>query len=226
MSVVPRYWGSWKGFVLKAIAVDGARSWRDIQSSTGLSAEDLNQALSELFSLNILSKSGDSYWIEDYDLYREYKDYWEENYSSPYLDKSVRERNEQFRLFKEKLKRISNYLESYRKRAKNTVIGGVLSWTLRNGVDLNPVSEHFYLVGDFLDRISKDIISYSNKQVAVVNPYVDKCSLSDKLKDACASNQEVLLITRSPESEKEAYGKESKMKYHQALRIWCQDILQ
>lgn len=55
----------------------------------------------------------------------------------------------------------------------NTVIGGVLGWTLRNGVDFNLDSEHFYLEGDLLDRVSKDVISFSNKRVAVVNPYVD-----------------------------------------------------
>lgn len=53
--------------------------------------------------------------------------------------------------------------------------------------------------------------------MAVVNPYVDKCSLSDKLKDACSSGREVLLITRSPDSDKEGYGKEQKKRYHHVL---------
>ena len=53
--------------------------------------------------------------------------------------------------------------------------------------------------------------------MAVVNPYVDKCTLSDKLKDVCSSGREVLLITRSPDSDKEKYGKEQKKRYHQIL---------
>ena len=77
MSVAPRYWGTWKGFVLKAIAFEGKLSWKEIQQSSGLDSYDLNQALSELFALDIISKTNDTYWIEDYELYKEYKNYCE-----------------------------------------------------------------------------------------------------------------------------------------------------
>lgn len=170
-----------------------------------------------MFSLNLLSKSGDAYWIEDYDLYREYKDYGEGKYDSPYLDKSKQERSEMVKLLREKLDKIVAYIKLNQQRAENTVIGRVLWWTLRNSVDFNLASEHFYLDGDLLDRVSKDAISFSNKRVVVVNPYVDKCSLSDKLKNACSSGRGVLLITRSPDSDKEDYGKEQKKRYHQVL---------
>jgi len=184
--VKPRYWGSWKGLVLKAIASEGARTLRDIQASSELDSESLNQALSELFSINALSKTGDSYWIEDYALYREYKGYVEGNYGSPYLDRSSQERAEKLRVFGEESERISRYIEGNRERAENTIVGFVLGWALRNGIEFNLPSEHFFLEGDLLDRISKDVISYSGRHVVVVNPYVDKCSLSDKLKDACS----------------------------------------
>jgi len=136
MSAIPRFWGSRKGLVLKAIAIDGARTWREIRASSKLCTEDLNQELSELFSSNILSKSGDDYWIEQYDLYREYRDYGEEKYDSPYLDKSKQEQSERARLFSLKLEKIGAYIELNQQRVKNTVIGGVLGWTLRNGVAL------------------------------------------------------------------------------------------
>lgn len=41
----PKYWGSWKGRVIKAIALDGAETWDDIRDLTGLSSESLNRAL-------------------------------------------------------------------------------------------------------------------------------------------------------------------------------------
>lgn len=41
--------------------------------------------------------------------------------------------------------------------------------------------------------------------------------MSDKLKDVCTSDRVVLLITRSPDSDKEEYGKEQKKRYHQVL---------
>ena len=217
MSVKPRFWGSRKGLVLKSIAIDQARTWGQIRASSGLYTEDLNQVISELFSSNILSKSGDDYWIEEYGLYREYRDYGQGKYDSPYLDKSKQEQSERARLFRLKLEEIGAYIELNQQRVKNTVIGGVIGWTLRNGVDFGLAAEHFYLDGDLLDRVSKDVISFCNKHVVVVNPYVDKCSLSDKLKDVCSSGREVLLITRSPDSDKEKYGKEQKKRYHQIL---------
>ncbi|MGV9170534.1 MAG: hypothetical protein ACOC38_11415 [Promethearchaeia archaeon] len=33
----PTYWGSWKGRVVKAIAVNGTRTWNEIRYQTGLS---------------------------------------------------------------------------------------------------------------------------------------------------------------------------------------------
>ena len=76
MSVAPKFFGSWKGMVLKAIAVDGARSWGEIQRATGLESEDLNQTLYELFQVDVLSKRGEGYWIDDYDLYTAYLEYY------------------------------------------------------------------------------------------------------------------------------------------------------
>ena len=73
MPVTPRYWGSWKGLILKAIAINDARTWSEIRASTGLDTGKLNKTLSELLASNLLSKTGDTYWIEDYNLYKEYK---------------------------------------------------------------------------------------------------------------------------------------------------------
>ncbi len=36
----PRYWGSLKGHVIKAIVWDGAKTWSDIHEYTGLSQQE------------------------------------------------------------------------------------------------------------------------------------------------------------------------------------------
>ena len=51
-----RYFGSWKGRIIKAIAIDGARTWEEIRESTGLYRTTLNEVMSELFDAKVLRK--------------------------------------------------------------------------------------------------------------------------------------------------------------------------
>lgn len=210
------YWDSWKGRVLKAIAIDGSRTWQEIQRATGLEYDELNQALSELFDANKLSKSGEKYWIEDYELYKEYVEY-----SSKISEPSSPDRSKASYILipenREKLKNFLKYCKSNPQIARARVLQPVLISTL-GCKDFNYSSEHLFLEGDSLDRLSKDLISFSDKRVLVVNPFVDKCSLSDKLKEACAANREVVLVSRSPNSENTQQGREQKAAYHDALK--------
>ncbi len=50
------YWGSWKGSILKAIIIEGAKYWNDIQTITNLPTISLNKALSELYDEGIIPK--------------------------------------------------------------------------------------------------------------------------------------------------------------------------
>jgi phosphatidylserine/phosphatidylglycerophosphate/cardiolipin synthase-like enzyme len=213
LSAAPSYWGSWKGKVLKAIAIDGSRTWREIRISTGLESDELNRALKELFDLDKLSKSGDKYWIEDYELYREYVEYGSQisGSSSPAESNMPIIKPEG----RKKIQKYLDYMNENSKRAKGSIIGHVALRGFQNeGFD--PYSEHFFIEGDALDRLSKDVIENSKKRVVVVNPYVDKCSLSDKLRDVCSS-REVFLITRSPDLERAGHGREQKRAYHRGL---------
>jgi hypothetical protein len=213
--VAPRFFGSWKGMVLKAIVVDGARTWQEIQRASELESDDLNVALKELFDRKILSKSGEKYWIEDYDLYKDYEKYYVEMSSAPASSVSPRsiEISPEVR---RKMQRYRDYMNEHSQRVKGTVIGFAAVWGLQNeGYD--PYSEHFFVEGDGLDRLSKDMIKYSKNSVVVVNPFVEKCNLSDKLKEVCNSNRNVLMITRSPSLEKPGKGRDQKRAYHRAL---------
>ena len=68
-----RYWGSWKGQVIKAISIDRASTWSEIRDATGLSEYSLNTALSEMFDAGLLEKIDGNYRVS-YDLYKEYRD--------------------------------------------------------------------------------------------------------------------------------------------------------
>lgn len=75
MSKVPGYWDTNKGKVLRSIFLSSERTWPELQKYSGLDEDSLNDTLRQLFQESIISKSGSSYWIEDYELYCEYRDY-------------------------------------------------------------------------------------------------------------------------------------------------------
>lgn len=52
----PRFWGTYKGRIIKAIAIDGAWVWGDIQELTGFNRQMVNRVLAELFENKAISK--------------------------------------------------------------------------------------------------------------------------------------------------------------------------
>lgn len=61
------------------------------------------------------------------------------------------------------------------------------------------------------------MIDYSRTKIFVINPFVDQCSLSDKLKEACLQGKNVTLLTRSPDYERKEWVRTSRSKYHYVL---------
>ncbi len=184
MDKEPRYWGSWKGRVVKAIAIDGARTWTEIRDRTGLSPKSLNRVLSEMYDAKMLEKQGDSEYKVVYELYKEYRTFFEKQESKE----------------QPKPVTISEGEQKY-------LIGWIDDWKKVKRLDISLKPEHFFLEGRFLDDFSKEIIANSKREVLVVNPYVDKCDLSDTLRNAADNGISVLLITRPPDEEKIDYHK-------------------
>ena len=81
----PPFYGSWKGRVLEAIALENIRDWLGIQEYTQLTRENLNKAISELYNLDIIEKRKDdgAYWIKDIEVVHLYRDYFEDMEESP-----------------------------------------------------------------------------------------------------------------------------------------------
>jgi hypothetical protein len=85
----PPFYGTWKGRVLEAIAVENIRDWNGILEYTQLSRENLNRAISELYTLDLITRQDDGlYWIKDIVLYHQYRDYFEninDDYKTPLI---------------------------------------------------------------------------------------------------------------------------------------------
>jgi hypothetical protein len=198
----PRYWGSWKGRVIKAIVLDGAKTWNDIRDLTGLSPRSLNTALFEMFDVGILQKMIGGEYIVSREIYKDYREFFERQGISE--ESAVREAGQKIpvKFSEEKQKDLVRWIDQWREVKKL-------------GFSLEP--KHFFLEGRHLDDISKELICNAKSEVLVVNPYVDKCDLSDTLREASKRGIEVRLITRRPSTSKEPF-RQDKRKYHRFLK--------
>lgn len=195
MSNGPRYWGSWKGRVVKAVALDKAISWDEIRDSTGLSPKSLNRVLAELFDAKALEKNDRGEYRVNYELYKEYVAYSKKNDAE---EVSV-----------EKIVRIS-------KDQQSNLISRIDEWSDFEGLDLSLRPRHFFIDGEHLADLSKYLIKHTQKEVLVVNPFVDRCNLVESLIQACSQGNEVRLVARPPKGSKAVYAKQ--MEYHKVLR--------
>ena len=74
----PRFWGSWRGRIIRAIVLNGANTRNAILKATKLKEEELEQALKELFQANLLEeREQGKFWVNR-ELYGKCKSYFEE----------------------------------------------------------------------------------------------------------------------------------------------------
>ncbi len=204
----PPYYGSWKGRVLEAIAVENLRSWNDILVYTELTRENLNAAMSELYDLQLIEKKEEGvYWITDIDVVRQYRAYFEdtEDYRTPLIQ---HEENAKVTLEKvlPKDENIANF---------------IVKWRAFKNLSFSLDARHFFLEGTYLDDLSKDLIRQARREVLLVNPFVEECHLSNTLIDAVANNAKVIVITRNPSDNRRDNRPEvikEKLDYHETLK--------
>jgi phosphatidylserine/phosphatidylglycerophosphate/cardiolipin synthase-like enzyme len=208
----PPFYGTWKGRVLEAIAVENIRDWNGIWEYTQLQSDNLNKALSELYNLDIITRQEDNhlYWIKDIVLlhqYREYFDHINDDYKAPLIQH-------------EEPKEIT--LKRALPKDEN-LANFVVEWRAFKNLSFSLDARHFFLEGTYLDDLSKDLIRRAKKEVLLVNPFVVECNLSNTLIDAVKNKAKVTVITRSPSG----FGFdnrfdrpeviEEKQKYHETL---------
>ena len=201
MQEEPRYWGSWKGRVIKAIVQDGAKTWNDIRDLTGLSSKSLNRALFEMFDAGILEKRIGGVYRVSREIYREYKEFFERQ--GTFEESAIGERGQKIPV-------------KFSEEKQKDLVGWIDQWRGVKKLDFSLEFKHFFLEGRHLDDVSKELICNATSEVLVVNPYVDKCDLSDTLREASKGGINVRLITRPPDTGKETFWQD-KQEYHRFL---------
>ena len=195
----PPFWGSWKGRVIEAIVVYNIRGWNGLLDHTELTSESLNKTLSELYTLGILLRKDDgTYWVEE-EIYRHYRSYFENRQLPLELLVPKQESGAQQVVPED-----------------DDIAKWVAKWRNFKNLTFSLDARHFFLEGKYIDDLSKDLIRQANREVLLVNPYVEQCHLSNTLLDAIANDAKVIVVTRSIH-EKDTYLKE-KQAYHDYLR--------
>ena len=138
MSSQPRYWDTNKGKVLYAIYKSQNRTYPELLTITNFQDLELRLILKELFDEELISKNGDSYWIEDYELYCEYRDY---DTSIKIEAPMAQQKDAQIETLEEKWAPIKKYLEE--KRNSQRIVKEILAWTLLQGINFDPWSALF-----------------------------------------------------------------------------------
>lgn len=201
----PPFYGSWKGRVLEAIALENIRDWLGIQEYTQLTRENLNRAISELYNLDIIEKRKDdgAYWIKDIEVVHLYRDYFEDLEESPLI-----QHEEQKEIILEKALPKDDNIANF-----------VVKWRAFKNLSFSLDARHFFLEGTYLDDLSKDLIRQARKEVLLVNPFLEECHLSNTLIDAVANGAKVTVITRNPiPRDNNPEVLKEKQDYHEYLK--------
>lgn len=99
---------------------------------------------------------------------------------------------------------------------KSEIIEWISQWKKLRKLDFSLEPEHFFLEDMDLDDISKQLIRRASKEVLVVNPFIESCSLSKTLEEASKHGAKVTVITRPPRED--VQREQEKEEYHSRLR--------
>jgi len=110
---------------------------------------------------------------------------------------------------------LCNEYREFFEKIQETLIDWLYKW--RRQKRINTELNHFFLEDKLLDELSEKLIEQANVDVLVVNPFVERCHLSNTLMSAIEKGISVRLVTRSPTSEKYQYQKK-KQNYHSKLK--------
>lgn len=208
--------GTNEGKVVKAIALEYALQRNELKESTGLSDNSLNEAIEHLVSDGVLEAEEPGFqklWLDN-DLFHEYKAYFGDERSK----KIVERRNQT------KKSDVLTY-ETYKKLRfegklpTRHLVDRISEWVKFKKIDIDNPCTHLFLKGDLLDSLIRELIPYSVEEVLVVNPFVEKCSLSDLLVEQSSIGKSVKVITQSPAKDYyEGRRKQAKIQYHETLK--------
>lgn len=181
----PLYYGTWKGRVMEAIIQDGAKTWNEIAEITGLFPQTLNMILKELFNAEAITKNDKGEYRVAYDIYKQYKDFYEKKPETSKAPDKVKVAKED----KDSLKR------------------WIQQWGDFKKLELNLEDKHFFLSEGDLDGFCQDVVKNAKREIIVVNPYVNRCTLSELLKQRVKEGVKVEIIMRPSTNSDKVDGK-------------------
>jgi phosphatidylserine/phosphatidylglycerophosphate/cardiolipin synthase-like enzyme len=150
----------------------------------------------------------------DNDLWHEYRAHLGDERSKGIVEERRRKKRE----FSTILRNLNRARSERQTEHEGNLRERIGEWIKFNKVEHNPPISHLYLTGKQLDSLLEALIPYSSSEIHVVNPYVEKCTLSNLLVDASNSGREVKLITQSPTKDYEGKRKEAKIRFHETMK--------
>jgi hypothetical protein len=199
--VKPLHWGSWKGRIIEAIVRNGQLRWDELLELTGLDEKSLKKALAELFDLAQIEKNEGKYRV-CYEIYEEY---------SNFLGKQKTSEEPSTKGTTQRIFRKHSGLD------KTEFIDWINQWREVEKISFSLEPKHFFLEDRHLDAFSKGLISDSKSEVLVVNPFIEKCDLSETLREAKERGIEVKVLTRPPDDRNEQH-RQRREEYHSILK--------
>jgi len=172
----PKFWGNYKGRVLKAIAIDGARTWEDLQELTGFAPMMINTVLSELFNIEAINNTSNGEYRVAKDLYQEYRIY-----------------------FINSRKGDNPTIWKVKKEDQTNIVRAFQAW-----LDLKKISiidNHVFIDGSRLNDLANHLVENVRTELLIVNPYVDKANILNEMKILAKKGVKIKILTRPPEVE-------------------------
>jgi 5'(3')-deoxyribonucleotidase len=173
--VEPKFWGTYKGRIIKSISIDGARTWDDIQELTGFNPKTINTVLSELFTLNAMYKTSNGEYRVSKDLYQEYRLYFSESGAVATNTLKVKKEDQQ---------NIVREFQSFLSMKKLVL-----------------ADNHTFLEGGRLNDLTSHLIENVRTELLIVNPFVDKTNMVNDMKGSAQKGRKIRLLIRPPEGK-------------------------
>ncbi len=181
----PEYLGSWKGKIIKAIAIEGAKTWKEIYEKTKISPKSLNIALRELHSKEKISKNEEGEYKVEYELYKKYKKYYKGGKEEEIIEEEEEEEEEEIT-----------------EEIKDALIVNIKGKLSEKDRDNYKGEDHHYLESAKLSTITDDLFFNASKEILIINPFVDGTTKGEILEDMISQKKlNIILITRKPDNK-------------------------
>lgn len=206
MDYQPPYWGTKKGKILKAIAIDWCFYFREVQGATGIEARKLNGLIDELMAEDLIYVFNGQYRVKK-DMYYEYWDY-----AVHFTDLPKRINEEYLEIVE-----TSRTLHAREETQSKNVVEWVNTWVkFQKNYDIEIIMKnyHFYLDGNLLPNFIHDVVRRANRNITYVTPWVEEIGVTKNLMSASKDGKEVIVVTREPDwSSKSDWGKRQAKVY-------------